>query len=84
MQYYHRNTATEILGLVKGDYGGRSDDFQPGGLSFETGFCPHGVAVDVFDDASTTDLRPAKIQEGCISEFTPMVVDVSMCFDVEW
>lgn len=42
MQYFHRNTATEILGLVFGEYGGRSDGFAPGALSYETGFCPHG------------------------------------------
>ena len=27
---------------MTGAYGGRSDDFVPGGLSFEVGFCPHG------------------------------------------
>ena len=30
------------MGLIYGDYGGRSDEFAPGGLSFENGFCPHG------------------------------------------
>ena len=30
------------MGLVYGDYGGRSDAFAPGGFSFENGFCPHG------------------------------------------
>lgn len=42
VQYFHRNTCSEILGLVLGEYGGRSSDFQAGGLSYETGFCPHG------------------------------------------
>ena len=41
-QFYHRNSATEFMGLVYGVYGGRSDEFQPGGASYETGFCPHG------------------------------------------
>ena len=41
-QYYHRNCASEMMGLIYGDYGGRSDEFAPGGFSFENGFCPHG------------------------------------------
>jgi homogentisate 1,2-dioxygenase len=30
------------MGLLYGVYAGRSDGFQPGGASYETGFCPHG------------------------------------------
>ena len=42
-QYYHRNAATEFKGLLYGNYGGgRGDGFEPGGASYETGFCPHG------------------------------------------
>nr|GAT52499.1 predicted protein [Mycena chlorophos] len=41
--YYHRNSSTEFMGLLYGVYGGRSDGFQPGGASYETGFCPHGA-----------------------------------------
>jgi homogentisate 1,2-dioxygenase len=35
--YYHRNAASELMGLVYGDYGGRSDAFKPGSISFECG-----------------------------------------------
>lgn len=31
-----------MMGLIYGDYGGRSDEFAPGGFSYENGFCPHG------------------------------------------
>lgn len=34
----HRNAASEVMALIKGGYGGRSDDFQPGGMSYECGF----------------------------------------------
>ncbi|GJE85535.1 homogentisate 1,2-dioxygenase [Phanerochaete sordida] len=64
--YFHRNTASEILGLVCGDYGGRSDGFVPGALSFETGFCPHGVDNEVFTAASEGELGPRKIQQGAL------------------
>jgi homogentisate 1,2-dioxygenase len=30
------------MGLLYGEYGGRSDGFKPGGASFENGFTPHG------------------------------------------
>lgn len=45
--YYHRNVASELMGLIYGGYGGRSDEFQPGGVSFECGMVPHGVAYEV-------------------------------------
>ncbi|KAI0703787.1 homogentisate 1,2-dioxygenase [Cytidiella melzeri] len=64
--YFHRNTATEVLGLVKGGYGGRSDSFQVGCLSYESGFCPHGVDENVFNAATTTELTPMKVQEGTL------------------
>lgn len=46
--YYHRNTSTEFMGLIYGTYGGRSDGFEPGGASYETGFCPHGGLALIF------------------------------------
>ncbi|EMD34039.1 hypothetical protein CERSUDRAFT_117547 [Gelatoporia subvermispora B] len=65
--YYHRNGATEMMGLIYGDYGGRSDEFAPGGLSFETGFCPHGVSYDEFKKATETDLGPMRVHEGTLA-----------------
>lgn len=40
------------MGLIYGEYAGRSDEFQPGGVSYECGFVPHGVA---YEEASTLD-----------------------------
>lgn len=34
------------MGLIYGEYAGRSDEFQPGGVSYECGFVPHGVAYE--------------------------------------
>jgi len=59
--YYHRNSSTEFLGMIMGEYGGRSAGFQPGGASFETGFCPHGVSYDTFKEASEAELVPRLI-----------------------
>lgn len=38
------------MGLIYGEYAGRSDEFQPGGVSFECGFVPHGVAYEEVND----------------------------------
>ncbi|KAG6889012.1 hypothetical protein C0995_004480 [Termitomyces sp. Mi166 len=65
--YYHRNAATEFMGLIYGEYGGRSDSFQPGGASYETGFCPHGVSYDEFKKATESDLQPMRVHEGTIA-----------------
>ncbi|KAF9048822.1 homogentisate 1,2-dioxygenase [Panaeolus papilionaceus] len=81
--YYHRNSSTEFMGLLYGVYGGRSDGFQPGGASFETGFCPHGVSYDVFKSATEADLQPMRISEGTIafmfeSSFMFTITDYAM------
>ncbi|KAL0945421.1 hypothetical protein HGRIS_000913 [Hohenbuehelia grisea] len=65
--YYHRNCATEFMGLVYGEYGGRSDSFSPGGASYETGFCPHGVSYEEFKAASEAELKPMRIHEGTMA-----------------
>ncbi|PPQ83494.1 hypothetical protein CVT25_006984 [Psilocybe cyanescens] len=65
--YYHRNSATEFMGLLYGEYGGRSDGFKPGGASYETGFCPHGVSYDEFKGASESELVPERVHEGTIA-----------------
>ncbi|PPQ72342.1 hypothetical protein CVT26_007313 [Gymnopilus dilepis] len=64
--YYHRNSSSEFMGHIYGVYDGRSDDFQPGGASFETGFCPHGVSYDVFKAASEAPLGPMKVHESTL------------------
>ncbi|CAK7218992.1 hypothetical protein SEUCBS140593_003742 [Sporothrix eucalyptigena] len=65
--YYHRNCASELMGLIYGDYEGRSDEFKPGSISFECGFVPHGVAYEQFAAASNEDPREMKISEGSIA-----------------
>ncbi|KAF9460311.1 homogentisate 1,2-dioxygenase [Collybia nuda] len=65
--YYHRNSSSEFMGLIYGVYGGRSDAFQPGGASYEAGFCPHGVSYEEFKKATDADLAPRRVHEGTIS-----------------
>ncbi|KFY80406.1 hypothetical protein V501_08650 [Pseudogymnoascus sp. VKM F-4519 (FW-2642)] len=65
--YYHRNVASELMGLIYGEYGGRSDEFQPGGVSFECGVVPHGVAYEEFKAASEQTPPEMQISKGAIA-----------------
>ncbi|KAJ9134295.1 Homogentisate 1,2-dioxygenase [Pleurostoma richardsiae] len=65
--YYHRNVASELMGLIYGEYGGRSDSFQPGGVSFECGMVPHGVAYEEFEAASAQPPPTMQISQGSIA-----------------
>ncbi|OAL46582.1 homogentisate 1,2-dioxygenase [Pyrenochaeta sp. DS3sAY3a] len=65
--YYHRNVASELMGLIYGDYDGRSDGFAPGSVSFECGMVPHGVAYEQFKAASAADPPQMRISEGSIA-----------------
>jgi homogentisate 1,2-dioxygenase len=76
--YYHRNSSTEFMGLLYGIYGGRSDGFQPGGASYETGFCPHGVSYEEFKKASEGEQVPMRIHEGTIA----FMFESSMMFTI--
>jgi homogentisate 1,2-dioxygenase len=55
------------MGLIYGGYGGRSDEFQPGGVSFECGMVPHGVAYEEFKAASASAPPAMQISEGAIA-----------------
>jgi homogentisate 1,2-dioxygenase len=46
--YFHRNSATELLACIYGAGLGRSDEFQPGGCSYEGGHTPHGGFSDEY------------------------------------
>jgi homogentisate 1,2-dioxygenase len=55
------------MGLLYGGYGGRSDEFQPGGASYECGMVPHGVAYEEFKAATENEPPVMKISEGAIA-----------------
>jgi homogentisate 1,2-dioxygenase len=61
--YYHRNMSTEIMGLLYGTYGGSSHVLEPGGLSYEASYMPHGETYETWKDATTRQLRNERICE---------------------
>jgi homogentisate 1,2-dioxygenase len=65
--YYHRNMSTEVMGLLYGKYGGSSHVLEPGGLSYEASYMPHGETYETWLDATTRELKPERICEGTIA-----------------
>ena len=65
--YYHRNMSTEVMGLLYGRYGGSSHVLEPGGLSYEAAYMPHGETYETWKDATTRKLVPERICEDTIA-----------------
>lgn len=61
--YYHRNMSTEVMGLIYGQYGGSSHVLEPGGLSYEASYMPHGESYTTWKDATTRELKHERIAE---------------------
>ena len=62
--WFHRNYASEFMGLVHGAYDAKAEGFVPGGASLHNCMSGHGPDVETFDKASAADLsRPTVIQD---------------------
>lgn len=69
-QYYHRNMATEVGGMIYGKYAGSVKEMTPGGLSLEHSYMPHGESYEAFKKATTADLEPVLAGEGSLGMYT--------------
>jgi homogentisate 1,2-dioxygenase len=68
--WYHRNTMSEFMGLISGDYDAKasgSGGFQPAGASLHNVMSGHGPDAETFEKASKADLKPAKVGEGSMA-----------------
>ncbi|MEO8486208.1 MAG: homogentisate 1,2-dioxygenase [Betaproteobacteria bacterium] len=54
--WFHRNVASEFMGLVQGTYDAKADGFVPGGASLHNCFAGHGPDAATFEAASHADL----------------------------
>lgn len=54
--WFHRNVASELMGLVHGRYDAKADGFEPGGVSLHNGMSGHGPDAATFERASAADL----------------------------
>jgi homogentisate 1,2-dioxygenase len=62
--WFHRNIASEFMGLVHGAYDAKADGFVPGGSSLHNSMSGHGPDAQTFEKASAADLsRPDVITD---------------------
>jgi len=62
--WFHRNVASEFMGLVHGAYDAKAEGFAPGGASLHNGMSGHGPDAATFEKASNADLsRPDVITD---------------------
>lgn len=54
--WFHRNIASEFMGLVHGKYDAKADGFSPGASSLHNSLTGHGPDAATFDKASHADL----------------------------
>ncbi|KAH8880510.1 putative homogentisate 1,2-dioxygenase [Thozetella sp. PMI_491] len=62
--YHHRTMATELVGIIKGKYGGSVRDLEAGGLSFEQSYMPHGESYEAWMRARESEQGAMKVGEG--------------------
>ncbi|MFJ1301813.1 homogentisate 1,2-dioxygenase [Pseudomonadota bacterium AL_CKDN230030165-1A_HGKHYDSX7] len=53
--WFHRNVASEFMGLVQGVYDAKAEGFAPGGASLHNCMSGHGPDADTFEKASVAD-----------------------------
>jgi homogentisate 1,2-dioxygenase len=53
--WFHRNVASEFMGLVHGAYDAKAEGFVPGGASLHNSFSGHGPDAQTFEKASRAD-----------------------------
>jgi homogentisate 1,2-dioxygenase len=62
--WYHRNVASEFMGLVTGVYDAKAAGFVPGGASLHNCMTGHGPDSETFEKASTIDTtKPTVIRD---------------------
>jgi len=62
--WFHRNIASEFMGLVHGAYDAKAEGFAPGGASLHNSMTGHGPDAATFEKATSADLaRPDIIRD---------------------
>ncbi|TKA28649.1 Homogentisate 1,2-dioxygenase [Salinomyces thailandicus] len=66
--WYHRNTMSEFMGLIHGQYDAKTGGgFQPAGASLHNVMSAHGPDASTHEKASNADLKPMKVGEGSMA-----------------
>ncbi|MCJ1448335.1 MAG: hypothetical protein MMC23_008850 [Stictis urceolatum] len=66
--WYHRNTMSEFMGLIMGDYDAKEGGgFRPAGASLHNVMSAHGPDSATWEKATGADLKPMKVGEGSMA-----------------
>jgi len=62
--WFHRNVASEFMGLIHGAYDAKAEGFVPGGASLHNCMSGHGPDAQTFEKASAADTsKPNKVSD---------------------
>jgi homogentisate 1,2-dioxygenase len=62
--WFHRNVASEFMGLIHGEYDAKAEGFVPGGASLHNCMSGHGPDGETFEKASRADTsKPNKVAD---------------------
>ena len=62
--WFHRNVASEFMGLIAGSYDAKAEGFSPGGASLHNCMSGHGPDAATFEKASRADTsRPQQLTD---------------------
>ncbi len=65
--WFHRNVASEFMGLVHGVYDAKAEGFAPGGASLHNCMSGHGPDAATFEKASAADLSKPDVIAGTMA-----------------
>lgn len=72
---FHRNIASEFMGLVRGEYVGKAEGFVPGSASLHNSMIGHGPDAEAFERGRVAELKPEYIDHTMAFMFeTQMVI----------
>jgi homogentisate 1,2-dioxygenase len=81
--YFHRNIASEFMGLLYGAYDSKAEGFVPGGSSLHNSFAAHGPDTATYERASTVELKPQYLDNTLAFMFETRLVIKPTKFAVE-
>ncbi len=65
--WFHRNVASEFMGLIAGVYDAKAEGFVPGGASLHNCMSGHGPDAATFEQASAAELSRPHVIEGTMA-----------------
>ena len=82
--WFHRNVASEFMGLIHGVYDAKAEGFVPGGASLHNCMTGHGPDAETFEKASAADLaQPTRITDTMAFMFETRSRDPADAFALE-